>query len=151
MTCLTFFLSTLNLVQFGLFLQTPAGNWVRSGQQLVSPSCWYGNNIFHLRSSEHIFEQDRVKSEKLERLASFEVLLTSHISFVHNFCISVILVFETKCLLACFDEDVLLLLYMYIVFFLVAENNVILVISVMQSMLMDPNYYRDNVIYVRNA
>ena len=36
---------------------------------------------------------------------------------------------------------------MYIVFFLVAENNVILVISVMQSMLMNPNYYRDNVIY----
>ena len=44
-----------------------------------------------------------------------------------------------------------LVIFMYIVFFLVAENNVILVISVMQSMLMDPNYYRDNVIYVRNA
>ena len=44
-----------------------------------------------------------------------------------------------------------LLLNMYIVFFLVAENNVILVISAMQSMLMNPNYNRDNVIYVRNA
>ena len=41
--------------------------------------------------------------------------------------------------------------YVCSIFFVVAENNVIVVISGMQSMLMDPNYYRDNVIYVRNT